>query len=46
MPKLDMIIATDQNIDLLKVETNKASSDLFDISFTNVLYQPLFDQQE
>jgi len=31
----DVIIATDQNIDLLKLETAKASSDLFDIFFTN-----------
>ena len=32
---LNAIIATDQNIDLLKIETNKSSSDLFDILFTN-----------
>lgn len=33
--KHDVIIATGQNIDLLKVETNKTSSDIFDIFFTN-----------
>ena len=33
--KLNVIIAKDQNMDLLKIEINKYSSDLFDIFFTN-----------
>ena len=33
--KLNVIIATDQNMDILKIKINKYSSDLFDIFFTN-----------
>jgi hypothetical protein len=33
--KLNMVIGTDQNMDLLKLDTHKATSDLFDTFFNN-----------